>query len=83
MRVRSTAKPRVSPYHVLAQKHAKDRVYRFLRFSHFKVDAVMKKRILEKILAEGKTIGAIEWFEKGGIIHKPKVPLEIIIISEP
>jgi len=53
-----------------------------LRFSYTRIGNRTRKKILDKILAEEKTIGTIDWFEKGGIIHEPKEPFEIITISE-
>ena len=69
-------------YDVLGEKHSETRVYKLLRFSYTRIGNRTRKKILDKILAEEKTIGTIDWFEKGGIIHEPKEPFEIITISE-
>lgn len=69
-------------YNTVGEKRLESRVYKLLRFSPTKTDIRLRKKILKKILAEKKAIGTIEWWEKGSIVHKLKVPLEIITVFE-
>lgn len=69
-------------YEVLAQRSLRSRTYRVLRFSLSKMSSGMRKKILDKILDEKRTIGTIEWWTQGSIVRKPKAHFDIIVASE-
>jgi hypothetical protein len=70
------------PYCVLAERSSKTRVYRLLRLSLARPSKLIIKEFTNRVLAEEKTIGSIEWWEKGGMIHKPMEPFDIISITK-
>jgi len=68
-------------YDVLAEKSSETRMYKLLRLSLTKTSNEVRKKILDDILHEEKTIGTIEWWTRGSIVHKPKAKFDIVIIS--
>jgi len=52
-----------------------------LSFSFARTDGRMRRKLVDKILAQKDIIGIIECFQKGGIIHKPIEPFDFIAVS--
>jgi len=72
----------VVPYSIISEKHSKERIYKFLRFSLSQTSNVARKKIINKILDRERSVGIIEWWTGGSIVHKPKSEFQAILISE-
>jgi len=71
MRKRKAVKKRRFSLKAMGEKETKVRTYRYLRISILDRSLNTRKRVFDEVLNDGNAIGFMEFFRKGGIIHKP------------
>ncbi len=69
-------------FKAIAKYSSYDRGYELVRVSLPSVSRTVRKRILESLLDEPRTVGLLEWWARGSLAKRPWRDFHVVVVRE-